>query len=103
MLDILNVASIFCCRAVDLASYANYENWYLAINPRGEVPVLQHGDEYIIDSNVIMEVKKSLNEGCIFLIFVSKTVNCSSTWIKNSALQINCSRWSPRIAKSDTF
>lgn len=45
----------FETRAVDLGSYANYENWYLAINPRGEVPVLQHGDEYIIDSNVIME------------------------------------------------
>jgi hypothetical protein len=28
-----------------------HERWYLEMNPRGEVPVLKHGDQIIIDSN----------------------------------------------------
>lgn len=34
-----------------------HERWYLEMNPRGEVPVLKHGDDVIVDSNVIIEVR----------------------------------------------
>jgi glutathione S-transferase len=40
-----------------------HERWYLEMNPRGEVPVLKHGDQIIIDSNVIIEVSAGLRDG----------------------------------------
>jgi glutathione S-transferase len=39
-----------------------HERWYLEMNPRGEVPVLKHGDQIIIDSNVIIEVSAGLRD-----------------------------------------
>ena len=39
---------------VDLARQANYEPWFLGINPRGLVPVLVHDGVVHIESNDIL-------------------------------------------------
>ena len=52
-----------------------HERWYLELNPRGEVPVLLHGDQVIVDSNVILEVKLSLFQFTVFyLVQITKIV-----------------------------
>lgn len=45
----------FVPRLINLTGLEQYEDWYLKINPRGEVPVLQHGDQTIVESNRIIE------------------------------------------------
>ena len=41
---------------VDLMKKEQHERWYLEkINPRGEVPVLKHGDKMIVESSSIMK------------------------------------------------
>jgi len=42
-------------RSIDLTAKENLEPWYLALHPRGLVPALQHGDETIVESTVILE------------------------------------------------
>ena len=41
---------------IDLLKKEQHERWYLEkINPRGEVPVLKHGDNIIVESSSIMK------------------------------------------------
>lgn len=40
---------------VDIARSVQYEPWFLQINPRGEVPVLQDTAKIIPDSNRIID------------------------------------------------
>ena len=41
---------------IDLLKKEQHERWYLEkINPRGEVPVLKHGDKLIVESSSIMQ------------------------------------------------
>lgn len=40
---------------VDISKGVQYETWFLQLNPRGEVPVLQDTDKIIPDSNRIMD------------------------------------------------
>jgi len=41
---------------IDLLKKEQHERWYLEkINPRGEVPVLKHGDKLIVESSSIIE------------------------------------------------
>lgn len=45
----------FIPRSIDLSNFEQHERWFLDLNPRGEVPILMHGDQVIVDSNVILE------------------------------------------------
>jgi len=45
----------FTPRQIDLANKEQHERWFLKINPRGEVPVLQHGEKIITESTRILE------------------------------------------------
>ena len=41
---------------IDLLKKEQHDRWYLEkINPRGEVPVLKHGDNIIVESSCIMK------------------------------------------------
>jgi glutathione S-transferase len=42
-------------RPIDLEHMEQKSPWYLALNPNGIVPTLQHGDRVIWESNVITE------------------------------------------------
>ena len=42
-------------RNIDLFSNEQYAPWYLAINPKGVVPVLDHGGNIVIESSLICE------------------------------------------------
>ena len=50
-----------------------YEPWYMRINPKGQVPVLRHGEKYIIDSSVIIEYLDehfgNLLRSCLFATY----------------------------------
>jgi glutathione S-transferase len=53
---LLSIAGVpFAYRHVDLAEGAHRQPEYLALNPFGQVPVLQHGDVTLAQSNVILE------------------------------------------------
>ena len=45
----------FVSRPVDLAGFEQFEDWFLKINPDGQVPVLVHDGEVITESTVINE------------------------------------------------
>jgi len=54
----------FTPRHMDLLNREQHERWYLLINPRGEVPVLQHGETVVTESSRIVEyVSKNLGSG----------------------------------------
>jgi len=40
---------------IDLLNREQHQKWYLLINPRGEVPVLKHGDKIVTESTKIIE------------------------------------------------
>ena len=40
---------------VDLVARKQHERWYLEMNPRGEVPVLKHGETVVTESTKILE------------------------------------------------
>jgi len=41
---------------IDLMKAEQHERWYLEkVNPRGEVPVLKHGDKIVVESSIIMK------------------------------------------------
>jgi len=42
-------------RHVDLVAREQHERWYLEMNPRGEVPVLKHGQTVVVESTKILE------------------------------------------------
>ena len=39
---------------VNLGAYENYASWFLKINPKSQVPVLEDNNKYIIDSAAII-------------------------------------------------
>lgn len=45
----------FSCREIQITRGEQYEPWYLQINPKGEVPVLQDGVRVIPDSSRIID------------------------------------------------
>lgn len=45
----------FTGRFLDPAKFEHHEDWYKAINPRGQVPALDHDGKIIVESTVICE------------------------------------------------
>ena len=42
-------------RQVNLGQFENYAEWFMRINPKGQVPVLEDNDKYILDSENIIK------------------------------------------------
>ena len=45
----------FTERIVNIITQEQQEDWYLKLNPKGEVPVLQHGLKFTPDSEAIID------------------------------------------------
>ena len=41
-------------RLINNAKNENCEPWFMRLNPKGQIPTLQHGDKIISDSKTIM-------------------------------------------------
>ncbi|KAK9502893.1 hypothetical protein O3M35_011580 [Rhynocoris fuscipes] len=55
---------------VNIASGEQYQDWYLKINPLGEVPVIKDGDTIIVDSQrIIMYLEDKYTGGKIIIIY----------------------------------
>lgn len=50
----------YTSQVIDLAKMENKADWYLRLNPNGQVPTLQLGDRVLYESNVITEYLESL-------------------------------------------
>ena len=53
---------------MDLFCGEQFSSWFLSLNPRGEVPVLKHGNEVVVESSVILEYVDK-NFGRPYLLF----------------------------------
>ena len=45
----------FTIHPIDLSKSEQYQRWFLEMNPKGEVPVLKHGQEVVVDSYNILK------------------------------------------------
>ena len=55
----------FLDRPVNSKQQEHLSNWYLKLNPHGVVPTLQHDDQVIIDSSVIIEYLDEVFPGVV--------------------------------------
>lgn len=53
---------------MDLFGGEQFSPWFLDLNPRGEVPVLKHGSEVVVESTQILEYVDK-NFGRPYLLF----------------------------------
>lgn len=54
---------------VNIANGEQYQDWFLKINPRGEVPVIQDGENIVPDSLRIINYLEDKYTGGRYLIY----------------------------------